>query len=58
MLLRCDAPSSLYAAGMKPPAFPLMPVAPMALMVSVVITNVLLIRRLRAVERRLSLLGS
>lgn len=43
---------------MKPPAFPLMPIVPMSLMLSVVVTNVLLIRRLRAVERRLSHLGS
>lgn len=38
---------------MKPPAFPLMPILPMGLMVSVVVTNILLFRRLRAVERRL-----
>jgi hypothetical protein len=30
-----------------------MPILPMGLMVSVVVTNILLLRRLRAVERRL-----
>ncbi|SDY80336.1 hypothetical protein SAMN05661080_04659 [Modestobacter sp. DSM 44400] len=43
---------------MKPPAFPLMPIVPMGLMISVAVTNVLLLRRLRALERRLSHLGS
>jgi hypothetical protein len=43
---------------MKPAAFPLMPILPMGLMVSIVVINILLLRRLRAVERRLSHLDS
>ena len=47
-----------YAAGMKPPAFPLMPVLPMSLMASVVVTNILLMRRLKAMEGRLARLAA
>jgi hypothetical protein len=39
---------------MKPPAFPLMPLAPLGLMATVAVTNVYILRRLRAVERLLS----
>ena len=34
----------------KPPAFPVMPLVPMSLMSAVVISNIVLIRRLKAFE--------
>jgi hypothetical protein len=37
----------------KPPAFPVMPLVPMSLMSAVVISNIVLIRRLKAFEAAL-----
>lgn len=38
---------------MKPPRFPLMPLLPMGMIAALVVPNVLVLRRLRALEIRL-----
>ncbi|WP_460866089.1 hypothetical protein [Nocardioides pakistanensis] len=43
---------------MKPPAFPLMPLLPMSLMAAVVVSNVLVLRRLKVVEAKLAQMGA
>ena len=39
---------------MKPPGFPLMPLLPIGMIAALVVTNVLVLRRLRALETQLS----
>ena len=43
---------------MKPPAFPLMPLLPMSLMAAVVVSSVLVLRRLKVVEAKLVQMGA
>ena len=50
--------ATLYYPGMKPPAFPLMPLLPMSLMAAVVVSSVLVLRRLKVVEAKLVQMGA